>query len=110
MSQPLALTLGEPAGIGPDITLSAWRRRAEFGLNPFYLIGDPRFIADRAARLGFDVPVAVVAPAGAAAAFATALPVVPLETAVTAEPGPPGAAGRKAGIEASRRAGRHAVD
>jgi 4-hydroxythreonine-4-phosphate dehydrogenase len=29
MQQPLALTLGEPAGIGPDITLAAWRRRAE---------------------------------------------------------------------------------
>src|SRR6266436_2376373 len=32
MSAPLALTLGEPAGIGPDITIAAWRRRGEFGL------------------------------------------------------------------------------
>ena len=31
MSRPLALTLGEPAGIGPDITLAAWQRRAELG-------------------------------------------------------------------------------
>src|SRR5947209_4793238 len=35
MSAPLALTLGEPAGIGPDITLAAWHRRGEFGLPPF---------------------------------------------------------------------------
>ena len=110
MSQPLALTLGEPAGIGPDITLSAWRRRAELGLTPFYLIGDPRFIARRAALLGFDVPVAVVAPAQAAAAFATALPVVPLDTAATAEPGRPDASSAKAAIEAIRRAVRHALD
>ena len=30
MTRPLALTLGEPAGIGPDITLAAWCRRDEF--------------------------------------------------------------------------------
>ena len=34
MTLPLALTLGEPAGIGPDITFAAWRRRAELGLPP----------------------------------------------------------------------------
>jgi len=31
MARPLALTLGEPAGIGPDITLTAWLRRREGG-------------------------------------------------------------------------------
>jgi 4-hydroxythreonine-4-phosphate dehydrogenase len=35
MSRPLALTMGEPAGIGPDITLAAWLRRSELGLPPF---------------------------------------------------------------------------
>ena len=38
MPPPLALTLGEPAGIGPDITLAAWRRRAELVLAPFDLV------------------------------------------------------------------------
>ena len=47
-ARPLALTLGEPAGIGPDITLAAWRRRAELDLPPFYLLADPRFLARRA--------------------------------------------------------------
>jgi 4-hydroxythreonine-4-phosphate dehydrogenase len=35
MSRPLALTLGEPAGIGPDIALAVWQRRHELKLPPF---------------------------------------------------------------------------
>jgi 4-hydroxythreonine-4-phosphate dehydrogenase len=35
MAKPLALTSGEPAGIGPDIALEAWLRRAELDLPPF---------------------------------------------------------------------------
>ena len=54
MTRPLALTLGEPAGIGPDITLAAWQRRAELGLPPFYLLADPDFLAERARLLGLD--------------------------------------------------------
>ena len=45
MPSPLALTLGEPAGIGPDIAFAAWRRRAELDLPPFYLLADPHFVA-----------------------------------------------------------------
>ncbi len=33
---PLALTMGEPAGIGPDVTIDVWRRRRDFNLPPFY--------------------------------------------------------------------------
>ena len=71
MPGPLALTLGEPSGIGPDITIAAWRRRAELDLPPFYLLGDPRFIARRAARIGLDVAIANVEPSSARTAFAT---------------------------------------
>ena len=42
MSKALALTLGEPAGIGPDIAIAAWLKRRELGLPAFYLIGDSR--------------------------------------------------------------------
>ena len=56
--KPLALTLGEPAGIGPDLTLALWRRRAEVDLPPFYLIGDADFLRRRAHALGFDVALA----------------------------------------------------
>ncbi|MDU2927652.1 MAG: 4-hydroxythreonine-4-phosphate dehydrogenase, partial [Bradyrhizobium sp.] len=77
MSKPLALTLGEPAGIGPDITLQAWLRRTELGLPAFYLLGDPGFISQRAALLGLDVPVTETHPGQAVEIFSKALPVVP---------------------------------
>ena len=59
-NRPLTLTLGEPAGIGPDITLLAWLRRDELKLPPFYLLGDVAFIARRAKALGLEVSVAEV--------------------------------------------------
>lgn len=104
MSQPLALTLGEPAGIGPDITIAVWRRRADLAVPPFYFLADPDFVARRATRLHLDVPVTIVAPEEAASAFATALPVVKLASAVTAEPGQPDASSAPAAIEAIERA------
>jgi len=55
MVKPLALTLGEPAGIGPDIAIAAWLRRNELKLPAFYLTGDRGFLSRRAALLGFDV-------------------------------------------------------
>ena len=70
---PLALTMGEPAGIGPDLTLAVWLRRVELDLPPFYVIADPAFLARRARRLGFDVPLAEATAANATAAFARAL-------------------------------------
>src|SRR6185312_12695512 len=54
---PLALTLGEPAGIGPDLALSVWHRRREFGVPVFYVIGDPDFLAARARALGIDAVI-----------------------------------------------------
>jgi 4-hydroxythreonine-4-phosphate dehydrogenase len=48
MAKPLALTSGEPAGIGPDITIKAWLRRDELKLPAFYLLGDRDFLGDRA--------------------------------------------------------------
>jgi 4-hydroxythreonine-4-phosphate dehydrogenase len=104
MGRPLALTLGEPAGIGPDITFSAWRRRAELTLPPFYILADADFLRRRAARMAPDIPIAVVEPAMAAAAFSSALPVVDIGVAVTAEPGSPDASSAPAAIAAIRRA------
>jgi 4-hydroxythreonine-4-phosphate dehydrogenase len=109
MTRPLALTIGEPAGIGPDIVLSAWRRRHELALPAFYLLADPHFMARRAARLGLDVPIRAVEPAAAAATFAAALPVVAIEGGITAEPGRPDASSAPAAIEAIRRAVADAV-
>jgi 4-hydroxythreonine-4-phosphate dehydrogenase len=104
MPSPLALTLGEPAGIGPDITFAAWRRRAELGLAPFYLLADPAFVARRAERIAPDVTIAVVEPQAAGAAFETALPVVDIGVTVSAEPGHPDRSSAPAAITAIRRA------
>ena len=102
--QPLALTLGEPAGIGPDLTLALWRRRVELDLPPFYLIGDIDFLRQRARALGLDIPMSEVTPAQASAAFERALPVAPLGLPVTATPGKPDATSAPAAIASIRRA------
>jgi 4-hydroxythreonine-4-phosphate dehydrogenase len=103
-ASPLALTLGEPAGIGPDIAIAVWRRRAELKLPPFYLIAEPSYVAARAERLGGSLPIRTVAPREAAAAFAAALPVVALDLAITAAPGRPDATSAPAAIATIRRA------
>ena len=84
---PLALTMGEPAGIGPDVTLLAWARRGAEALPAFHVVGDADLLVRRAAALGLDVPVRRVNPAATAATFAEALPVVDLAMPVTGEPG-----------------------
>ncbi|GJD47651.1 D-erythronate 4-phosphate dehydrogenase [Methylobacterium crusticola] len=106
MTTALALTQGDPAGIGPEITLRAWALREAHGLPPFFVVGDPGFLSRTAARLGLAVPVEAVDPAGAGRVFSRALPVVPLPggLAVAAEPGrpdPASAAGTLASIEAA---------
>jgi 4-hydroxythreonine-4-phosphate dehydrogenase len=77
---PLALTLGDPAGIGPDITLLAYAARGVETIPPFVLLGDTAVLAARAEALGLSVPIAAVATAREALdVFADALPVLPVE-------------------------------
>jgi 4-hydroxythreonine-4-phosphate dehydrogenase len=101
---PLALTLGEPAGIGPDLTIQLWRRRTELRLPAFYIIADPEFIKRRAQLLGLNVAVSVVTPAQASETFARAMPIVSLDLPVTAAPGRPDASSAPAAIASIRRA------
>jgi 4-hydroxythreonine-4-phosphate dehydrogenase len=100
----LALTLGEPAGIGPDITIAIWRRRSELDVPPFYLVGDPSYLAARAEGLGTPIPIAEVEPEDAGTAFASALPVVNLGLDVAARPGQPDQSSAPAAIAAIKRA------
>ncbi len=86
--QVLALTQGDPAGIGLDIAISAWRQREAEALPPFVLYGDPEALSARAAALGAALPVAgVESPGEAASAFASRLPVIPMPLARPAVPG-----------------------
>jgi len=98
------MTLGEPAGIGPDLTLAVWHRRAELALPPFYVVADPAFLRRRAERLRLDIQIATATPERAASAFSSALPVVPLDATVTAEPGRPDNSSAPAAIASIRRA------
>lgn len=86
---PLALTQGDPAGIGPEIALKAWLARRGAGLPAFTVLSDPDFMARTARRLGLDVPVVTATPDTASAQFDDALPVLPLGVAVNSEPGRP---------------------
>ncbi|KIZ47570.1 MULTISPECIES: 4-hydroxythreonine-4-phosphate dehydrogenase PdxA [Rhodopseudomonas] len=104
MTHPLALTLGDPAGIGADIALAAWLRRNELSLPPFYLLGDRAFLAQRANALGLDIACAEVLPEQAADCFADALPVVSTGVGVTAKPGAPDDSSAPAAIASIRQA------
>jgi 4-hydroxythreonine-4-phosphate dehydrogenase len=99
----LALTQGDPSGIGPEIALKAWLARGQ-GDHPFFLIADPEHMARTAALLGLEVPIAVVEAEAAAATFAGALPVVPLSSRVAGRPGAPDPGDAAATIEAIERA------
>ncbi len=74
---PVAVTIGDPAGVGPDVTLAAWRERATLALPPFALYGAPDVLQERARRLNLSVPVQTISSLREApAAFAKALPVM----------------------------------
>jgi 4-hydroxythreonine-4-phosphate dehydrogenase len=103
MARVLALTLGEPAGIGPDIAIAAWRRREELGLPPFYVLADPDFLRRRAEQVG-GATFSVVEPADAEAVFREALPVVEIGVTVTAQAGRPDDSSAPAALAAIRRA------
>jgi 4-hydroxythreonine-4-phosphate dehydrogenase len=104
MPRPLALTLGEPGGIGPDITIAAWLRRRESKLPAFYLLGDEALIERRAKALGADIRIAGVRSDEAEAAFADALPVVATGEIATAEPGRPDDSSAPAALASIRQA------
>src|SRR5579872_523820 len=89
MAKPLALTSGEPAGIGPDITLKAWLRREELKLPSFYWLGDAALLDGRAHAMGVKLRIAEVTPDKANDVFADALPIVTTGEKATAAPGHP---------------------
>ncbi|HYD32332.1 MAG TPA: 4-hydroxythreonine-4-phosphate dehydrogenase PdxA [Azospirillaceae bacterium] len=98
---PIALTMGEPAGIGGEIALKAWVGRHDHAVPPFFLIDQP----SRLERLGPSVPLKAIAnPVEALEVFSTALPVLPVDLPVAVEPGRPDPANGGAVIAAIDRA------
>ncbi len=54
---PLAISLGDPAGVGPELIAAAWARREAEGLLPFCAVGGPDLLAEAARRRGLTIPV-----------------------------------------------------
>lgn len=81
---PLAVTMGDPSGIGLDVLVAAWNHRHKFNLPDFYVLADPVFFK----RQG----------------IAHDLPVQPLHHTVNAVPGIPNPANARAILEAIDRA------
>lgn len=103
---PLALTMGDPAGVGGDITLKSWSRRDENSALPvFFVLDDADRLNALATHLNLDVPIQVIdAPAQAEDVFATALPVLHQPLPVQSTPGHPDAANAPAVIWSIERA------
>lgn len=105
--RPLLVTVGEPSGVGPDVTLQAFRDRELLDLPPFVLLADPAMIAGRAARLGIEVPIRTLTTLLDAGDVApTELVVLPLVNRHGDTPGQPDPANAAGTIEAIDRATR----
>ncbi|MCB2061043.1 MAG: 4-hydroxythreonine-4-phosphate dehydrogenase PdxA [Novosphingobium sp.] len=75
--QPLAVSLGDPAGIGPELLAEAWLQRRAENLPAFFAVGGAEVIAAAARRRGIEVPVRrITEPSQAQGSFAEALPVL----------------------------------
>ena len=101
---PLAVTMGEPAGVGGELSLKAWLARDPTS-RPFVAIDDPSRLAGLAARLGLGVPVEEIAgPHAAAASFPGALPVLPIRLDAPVRSGHPDPKNAAATVRAIERA------
>lgn len=92
---PLAIALGDPAGIGPEIVAKAWDARRTGGLPVFVAVGDPASVS-----AVWNGPVKVVStPADAAAVFDDALPIIELPALAPVTPGRPDLAGARCALD-----------
>jgi len=79
---PLAISMGEPAGIGPDLILQLYEQRKAIHLPAFIVYGSTEFLKARARQLNFDITVSPSTPKDAAEQFDFALPVVDMDAHV----------------------------
>ena len=85
MTRALAVALGDPAGIGPEITARAWERRHAEGVPPFFAVGAPEALA-----AVWKGPIEVISdPGEAASCFGEAMPVIRVDSMDAPEPGQP---------------------
>jgi 4-hydroxythreonine-4-phosphate dehydrogenase len=87
MTRPLAISMGEPAGIGPDLILSLYARRDALNLPDFVVFGHAQYLRGRAERLGISLDIVETTAEEAETAFSRALPVVSIDGEVPDRPG-----------------------
>jgi 4-hydroxythreonine-4-phosphate dehydrogenase len=98
--QPLAVSIGDPSGIGPELLCEAWRVRAAAALPPFFVVGSVAVLAGAAASRGIEVPLlAIDSPDQAASCFADVLPVLDIG-GLDYAPGEPSEAGAELALQA----------
>ena len=94
--RPLAISLGDPSGIGPEIVGKAWSAREEAGLAPFFAIGDAGSVG-----MHWTGPVARInAPDEAESVFDRALPVLHVSDCGPIVPGTPTTEGARCSLAA----------
>ena len=109
MSKPLAVSLGDPAGVGPELTCEAWARREAERPAPFFVTGGADVLRAAAATRGLDVPVTTIAdPSEASAVFAEALPVLDIAEGPY-RPGHPDTEGARLALASLEAAAAQAV-
>ena len=92
----LAVSLGDPAGIGPEVLAKCWDNRDRFELSPFVAIGDPRSVG-----AVWDGPIAMIDdPREADAAFDVGLPLISIPSPEEDRPGHPSVAGAHCSLDA----------
>jgi 4-hydroxythreonine-4-phosphate dehydrogenase len=95
-SFPLAVSLGDPAGIGPEVIAKCWDNRDRFDLPPFVAIGDPRSVS-----ANWDGPIAMIEdPAETDSAFDVGLPLIQIRSPEEDRPGHPSVAGAHCSLDA----------
>ncbi len=101
----LALTMGDPSGIGPELSLKAWLSRRSHDLPPFVYIGNEDHLKRSAEHLALDAAIGrVETPADAFDAFNKKVPVIDIELKAPVEYGKPNAQHATAVIKSLDRA------
>lgn len=102
--QPCAITMGEPSGIGGELTLKAWAKSSETQ-RPFFVLDSPDRLRQISSTLGLGVDVVTISePSEATDTFSSGLPVLALQNLINAEPGVPNSKNADAVIESIQRA------
>lgn len=92
---PIAISLGDPAGIGPEVAAKAWALREAHGLHPFFVVGDARSVC-----AVWDGPVVRISdPGETGAAFDHGLPLLNIEDGGTIVPGVPDVEGARCSLD-----------